>query len=484
MSIVIGTNIPAAEPDIDMDTLFSQLGFVPHSEAQDEYCHSKARFNIPTCGRRWGKSIATGHRMTHKMFVPETYNWIVGPSYKLGEKEFRIVWKDFEKLGILKHCKKANSVKQGDMRIQTPWGSVLEVMSADKPDGLLGEGLSHVVMSEAARHSKDTWEQYIEPALADLQGSADFPSTPKGYNWYHGLWMLGQEDNSPSNPERYTSEYKSWSFPSWSNPVRYPGGLKNAEINKIRATASKAYFDQEYGAMFTSYAGAIYEEWDSRVHITPHNFRSDWPNYVAFDFGFANPFVALDIQISPSDDVFVWREYYVRYMSTMDHGYALLNRDNPSQYRVDGMWGDPRGADEIAILSSIIGHVFSQDVAWKHGVEWIKRLLKVDQPGGPKLFIDPSCRNLIRQMEQLHVKEQTRAQKLGIDEFRGDGNIQHKVDDHAADALRYFIGPYFYLGAGSHLEDIYGQGYLGSESQNFYNTYKDNPFTLLDSIKL
>lgn len=478
--LVNAQNIPQAEPDIDLDSLFEQLEFKPHSEAQWDYCRSKARFNIPCCGRRWGKSIATGRRGTHKLFIPDTYNWIVSPTYKLGEKEFRVIWADFQKLGVLKYCKKAYSVKQGDMRIKTPWDSILEVVSADKPDGLLGEGLSHAIMSEAARHSMDTWQQYIEPALSDLQGSADFPSTPKGYNWYHGIWQLGQENIKASNPDRYTKEYQSWSFPSWTNPVRYPGGLKNSEILRIKATASKTYFDQEYGAMFTSYAGAIYEEWDPKIHVRQHTFNPDWPNFLVFDFGFANPTVALDIQVAPDDTVYVWREYYVRYTSTVDNGKAIKERKNPPGYHIDGMWGDPRGADEIAILSSILGHVASQDVPWKIGVEWIKRLLKVDESlHRPRLFVDPSCRNLVREMEQLHVKEQTRSQSLGLDEMRGDGNIQHKVDDHACDALRYFIGPYFGLGAGSHLSDIYGEDYNGSESQEFYNTYTaDSPFVM------
>jgi hypothetical protein len=79
-------------------------------------------------------------------------------------------------------------------------------------------------------------------------------------------------------------------------------------------------------------------------------------------------------------------------------------------------------------------------------------------------------------MQQLHVKEQTRAQRLDLNEMSGDGNIQHKVDDHAADALRYFVGPYFVLGAGSHLSDIYGQDYHTSESNEF--------FTLHNSFRL
>lgn len=455
----------SAEPNIDQKSLFDRVGFRPHSPGQQEYCSSTARFNAPCCGRRWGKSQAAGHRMTHKTFIPEAYNWIVGPTYKLGEKEFRVVYKDYEKLGLLKYCKKSYSVNQGNMRIETPWKSVLEVVSAEKPDSLLGEGLTHAVMSEAARHSRSIWEQYIEPALSDLRGSADFPSTPVGYNWYHGLWALGQSESNP--------DYKSWNFPSWENVVRYPGGYNDKELVRIRATASQTYFDQEYGAKFTSITGAIYEEWDDRIHVKQLKFNPYLPNYLAFDYGYANPFVCLDVQFGPNDEVFVWREYYKSYISTYEHGTYIKNREQPDEYNITAMWGDPSGADEAATLALMLGYVASEEVPWKHGIEAIKRLLKPGFDGFPKLYVDPSCTNLIRQMSQLHIKERSRAQKLDISEFTADGNIQHKVDDHACDALRYLIGPYYVMGAGTHLSDIYGNDYRGSESEDFIRLHSN-----------
>ena len=454
--------VPKAEPGIDMEALFKEVGFKPHSDLQWDICRSTARFTIPCCGRRWGKSLPSGHRMTFKSFVPESYNWIVGPTYSLGEKEFRVVYRDYEKLNLLKYCKKSYSVKQGDMRIETPWKSVIEVASADKPNSLQGEGLSHAIMSEAASHTRVTWEQYIEPALSDLLGTCDFPSTPKGFNWYHGLWMMGQEQGSQ------TKDYQSYHAPSWTNPVRFPGGLENEEIQRLKRVASRVYFDQEYGAKFTSIAGAIYEEFDPRIHVQSWVFDPKLPNYRAFDYGFVNPFVMLDIQVSPDDSVHIWREYYGRYQSTLEHGISIKNRENPPGYRVDGMWGDPRGADEAATLGMVIGYVASQDVSWKLGVEEIKRLLKAE-----KLTIDPSCVNTIRQLGQLHVKQAAAnsASAQDIQELKGDGNIQHKVDDHAPDALRYFIGPYFVLGANSHLADIYGKEYHNSESHDFFTLH-------------
>jgi hypothetical protein len=237
------------------------------------------------------------------------------------------------------------------------------------------------------------------------------------------------------------------------------------------AVVSKHWFDQEYGAQFTSMTGQIYEEFRETKHVIQqgdYTFQPDWPNYLAFDYGFANPFVCLDIQVDHNTTpptAYVWREYYETQRSTMDHAYYLLERENPPGYHVDGMWGDPRGADEAATLSQIMGFVGFEDIRWKRAVEILKRMLRAEPPA---IYFTTGCKNLIRQMNKLHVKEQGKNTKFDLQEQTGDGNIQHKVDDHAADALRYFIGPYFVGGGDSHLTDIYGENYKGSESEDFF----------------
>jgi hypothetical protein len=233
-------------------------------------------------------------------------------------------------------------------------------------------------------------------------------------------------------------------------------------------------------------AGVIYEEFDPTKHVitAPYVFNPRHANYLAFDYGFSNPFVCLDIQVAPDDTITVWREYYKSYMSTHEHGVYLLNRENPPGYHIDAMWGDPRGADQAATLALTIGYPAFVDTPWSLAVEETKRLLKAD-----KLFIHASCTNLIRQMTQLRVKEQARNAKQDLQELSGDGNIQHKVDDHAADALRYFIGPQYVEGAGISLAEVRGQAnnpdytpYQGSESEDFFKL--NTQVTLDDLVKL
>lgn len=447
---------------MDKAALFEEIDYEPHSDEQWAVHNSTARFRIPCCGRRWGKSKSAGHEMTAALMdleKPEGYYWIVGPTYKLGEKEFRIVFRDLvNKLKIGNRIKKQFNVNQGNMRIEMPWGTVCEVVSAEKPDSLLGEGLDGVIMSEAAAHKSETWDRFIEPALSDKRGWAIFPSTPKGFNWYQGLWQLGQLPQYP--------DYQSWRLPTWSNRVMYPGGREDPEILRIEDRASPAYFAQEYGAEFTSYEGQIYDEFDDNVHVRRIDYNPSFKNFWALDFGFSVPWVCLDIMVDSSDNVYVWREYQERFKSTYEHGMYLKDeRENPDGFHVNAIFGDGRGADEIATLQLVLGSVIGCTVGWSQGIEAVKRNLKLGQDGLPKLFIDPSCVNLIRQMKALRKPE--------VKEGRGEGREQYKNDDHGPDALRYFFSEYFVNGAGVSLVDVYGEEYRGSEADTFFQLHTE-----------
>lgn len=391
--------------------------------------------------------------MTHACFTPDSYYWICGPTYKLAEKEFRVVHSDFvHKLGFGKQLRISYNVKQGDMRIEFPWNTILECVSATNPDSLLGEGLDGVIMSEAARHSRDTWEQYIEPALSDKRGWSIFPSTPRGFNWYQGLWELGQ---SPKN-----TDYASWRLPTWINTYRFPGGFDDSELTRIRNVASPQYWGQEYAAEFTSFQGKIYEEYNRDIHVKQIDYVPEWENYWAIDFGFSAPFVCLDVMVDPEQNVYVWREHSVSYQSTFDHALTLKNRSNPDGFHVDASFADPRAADGIATLQMHFRGVVGTPVGWDLGVEAVKRWLKLQPNGSPKLFIDPSCVNLIRQMEALRKAE--------AKEGKNPSERQHDYDDHGPDALRYFFNEYFVLGASGNLSDVYDPSHLGTEAESFF----------------
>lgn len=462
--------MPRVEPNISRKALFEQLEYEPHSDYQWEIHNSPARYRIPCCGRRWGKSTWAGHEMTFKMFVPDSINWIVGPNYGLGEKEFKVVWQDFKKLGLIRHCKTAYRVNQGTMSIYFPdLNSLCMVKSAENPMSLIGEidGLDHVIMSEAAKHNRSTWEMYIQPGLMDKHGSADFPSTPQGYNWYEGLYRLGQ---NPSD-----TEYHSWRLPSWYNPVLFPGGFdpscenivdgrhydfhpctcEDELIDKFN-NVSWMFWAQEYAAEFTAFEGLIFPEFQERVHVREFEYNPSWQNWWALDFGYSDPFVCLDIMIDPFDRVYIWREYVVQHKSTYEHGHILKDRENPEGFHVDCIAADPRGADEIATLAYIIGGMAANPQGVAAGVEAMKRSMRIREDGLPGLIVHPRCTETIRSFKTIHAN----ANKAGYELTRGQW-------DHPFDAARYFFNEYYVAGGNLHLADVYS-GYRDSEAAGFF----------------
>ncbi len=368
-----------------------------------------------------------------------TRGWIVAPQYTLGEKEFRYMWDDLVvRMGLGSSIKKkAYNTRTGEMYIEMPNGSRVDVKSAEHPDGLVGEGLDWVIMSEAAKLPANIWEKYIRPALADRHGRAIFPTTPEGFNWFYELYQLGLGGND---------EWKSWQYPSWENPIVYPGGFDDLEIQSQLRTPDDPWFWQELGADFRAVVGLVFGEFEDNTHIKPWVYDPNLPNYMAFDLGYSNPFVALDIQVTPSDGIRIWREHYVREKTTADHASILNSRVDPPGYH--RLWGSSDSADPESneTLGRQVCPIIAKDEAkeWKQGIEKVKDFLA--RPGG--IQIDPSCVNTIKEFNTYKLKSPAR----NADTRTNRKEEPEKREDHAMDALRYFIMHKFVLGSDSHIE--------------------------------
>jgi hypothetical protein len=311
-------------------------------------------------------------------------------------------------------------------------------------------------MAEAAKLKLSHWEKYIRPTLSDKRGSAVFVSTPEGFNWFYDLFVRGQSQDPK------LKDWWSYKSPTWENTTIFPLGRTDPEIVEVQGTLSPEVFDQEYGAEFTSFAGRIYSEFDEGYHVlNDYSFNPNWPNFLAFDFGFRNPFVCLNIQVDPSDNIYVWEEYYERNITTPEHARRLKSW---LQWRVDGGYHDPSGPDEAASIMQTFHNTqeysnrnlmnFQMVGAandWKPGIErvkeWLKLRPKTDELGyetsekTPKLFVARNCRNTIREFNTYRVKEQSER----VLESQDPKEEPRKKDDHAMDALRYFVAGHFGL---------------------------------------
>lgn len=436
---------------VNKSAFFKKIGYTPHA-GQILFHNSMARFRLANCGRRFGKSAMVARDAEPKLMLKNKNIWIVAPTYDLGEKEFRVIWNDLilgQRLGQNKEVSKAYNKKQGNMYIKFPWGTILEVRTADHPENLVGDDLFHVIMSEAAKHRKDTWDQYIRPALADSHGTADFATTPEGFNWLYEVWMLGKDDRFP--------DYESWKFPSWMNPHVFPGGEQDPEILSMKGTMPEDAFNQEIKADFGSFVGKIYHEWDPTVHCANLQFNPAWPNFIAFDWGFTNPLAAIEFQISPDDKIYIWREHYKSYMRVERHCEELKRRTNPAGYHLELCFGDAADPDATLTVNEKFAPCLSLPEAkenWRQGIDLVSGFLNrecdQDEHGGPiyepALFVDHSCINTIKEFNNYKAPP-------GVG-GKNAAEIGFKQNDHALDAIRYGLVHIYEFGANRHLAEV------------------------------
>lgn len=416
----------------------------------------------------------SGRDLEPELFQKKKWYWIVGPTYDLAEKEFRVIWDDLiigKKLGQDKRVLKRYNKKQGDMFIELPWRTRLECRSADTPESLIGEGLDGVIMSEAAKHKAETWQRFIRPALADRKGWATFPTTPEGMNWVHKLWQFGQD---PAHPE-----YESWRFPSWFNPHVYPDGYEDEEIQEMLRTIPHEEFEQEIAADFTAFTGRIYKEFQEDTHVTDVKFNPAWPNYMAFDFGYVNPFACIEFQVAPDDTIYVWREHYKKHLINDDHIHILKNREQPEGYHVDLAFGDAADPASCMDISTKLVQCMAlpeSKTDWKEGINEVKKFLKprvstlvIDEYGTPApdrvgLYVDRSCVNTIREFNNYKAPS-----GVGGRNPKSPRETANSIDDHALDAIRYAVMHLFKLGATHRLDETVEL--MQRENVNVINTF-------------
>lgn len=450
-------------------------GAVPHV-GQEILHRNTSRFRVSVWGRRAGKSFGGATDITPNLFSKHTdgfpqIGWIVAPNYELGEREFRVLWHHMIlKLGVPMEFK-YNTKASGSMSFKTEWGAEVHVKSAEKPDkSLLGEGLSWCILAEAARLDRSIWDQYIEPSLADRNGSALFTTTPQGINWIYVMYLRGQ---SPDHPN-----WSSFQFPSWVNTYRFPGGLQfvntetgmlvpweevaanpgqkviptdesNEKLVQSWRTLSRHYFWQEYGAQFRTQAGRIYPDFDPGYHVGDYKFQRNRRNFRTIDYGTTNPFVCLDLQVDEYDNVYVWREWRRVGHTTMDN-VRWCGTPQSLGYELEAVIGDPYEPDgRLTTENEWTIPVQFVPLGVKNGIELVTRWLNFHPfgPEGemrPKLFIDQSCQAMIEEMKAYRWK-QTLDEELFVDQMfqlAGEDNPKEeplKQNDHAPDALRNFM---------------------------------------------
>lgn len=209
----------------------------PHP-GQAQVINSKARFRVMNCGRRWGKTKIAAKIIVAKARKDKQMLWWVAPTYKVVKRGYAEVLRQLPD-GVLTHepPPETNFDAGRSVILRFKNGTRMEFYSAERPEGMLGEGVDFAVLDEAAIMPSRIWNQIVSPTLMDREGGALMISTPRGRNWFYKSWLMGQE------AER--KDWQSWTFTSADNPY-----LPEGEVERMRADMPRLEFEQEVLAKF------------------------------------------------------------------------------------------------------------------------------------------------------------------------------------------------------------------------------------------
>ena len=233
-----------------------------------------------------------------------------------------------------------------------------------------------------------------------------------------------------------------------------------------KARASRQAWEAEMLCLRPRADRLVFADFDPAVHVAPAGYDPNLALYRTLDFGYANPFVCLWVQVAgerpaprrtwaskPTGgalracagpdlsgvQVRVLGEYVARERPIAEHARAMAALDRGPVART---FGDPAGWQRSDVtgtgpcqeLARLGIRVRTPHAGVLEGVELLRRLLK-PRPGGPGLVIHPSCRHLIRALEQYHWAEAGGGRLAEVPAKDGA--------DHPLDALRYLVTALF-----------------------------------------
>jgi len=320
------------------------VGYAPR-ESQLPIFTAPSRFLIVDAGRRWGKSLTGINWLLQGSCGRIGESWWLAPVYSQSKMAFRTLISAARR-GKAEAAFK--SISHSEMRVEMINGSAITFKSADNPDTLRGEGLQRVVVDEAARVSREVWEEVLRPAVSDTAGKVLFISTPKGKNWFYELWTRGFD---PAH-----ADYKSWRFPTSDNPK-----VPAADIEQARLSLPIDVFQQEYMAEFLDNNAGVFRNVDACMTSTQSGPVEGRRYVMGLDLARLTDFTVMTVLDDAGRQVYIDRFNLLDWVVQKERVFGVCRKYNARCLLDSTGIGDPIFEDLRRMGLTVEGYKFTQE---------------------------------------------------------------------------------------------------------------------------
>lgn len=353
------------------------------------------------------------------------YNaWWVAPIYASAEAlGFRRLSLMLTEMDATKQVWRANESK---LFIELANGGRIWFKGADKPDSLYGEDVFDAVIDEGTRVKESAWHA-VRSTLTQTRGTVRIIGNVKGRkNWVYKLGRSGDPDVRLHKITAYDAADA--------------GIFPREEIESAKRQLPYPVFQELYLAQAADATGGIFYAFDFNSNVRPVVYRPEAPIIVGSDFN-VNP-MAWVLGHWLGDRLEIFGELFLHNSNTRKTLDVLWDRYSHHQ----GGWkffGDASGKARHSSASfsdyqqicddarfqraGRTVHYLSANPPRKDRFESCNALFCSADQLTRRLFIDPSCENLIRDLEY-------REYKPGTNEPDDQGDM-----GHISDALGYIV---------------------------------------------
>lgn len=323
----------------------------------------------------------------------------------------------------------------GELEIVGAGHSVLLLRSLDDPERLRGTNLAWFAVDELSYAREDSWlrleARLRDPEAVHLCGFGVW--TPQGHNWLYKRFIQSPVDGYGCvQAKPFENTYVLDSTPDY--------------YSRLESSYDPKFYKQEVlGEYINSAADRVYHCFNPAVHVVKHVYDPAKPLLWGMDFN-VSPMSSVIVQEKGGKLVVI--DEIVLYRATTEE--ACQEFENRYKGHSAGLevYGDSSGNNEHTVSNTdysvvrsrllkagfrnVLFRVPNKNPAVLSRVQKVNALL-TSSLGEVRLEINPKCRELIKDMEQVMFKPESGV----VDKFRDPKRT------HTSDALGYLVWELF-----------------------------------------
>lgn len=366
--------------------------------AQGQFLADQSRYVAFVAGRNAGKTFAGSVKAYANVQRHGGLGIIAAPDFPMLEFGAKRAF-----LERLRECREPHEVHQQRGVVTIPrWDAEVRFATLETEGRVRGPNYAWGWVDEVEYVTDRAIWQALKGAIRDGQAPQLFvTTTPKGRRLVWDEWV-----------QHATPHHALYKATTRDNPfidaADYIAGLGY----------TGRFLQQEIEAEFVAFEGLVFPEW-SRERVRQVDCEG-WRTVLGVDVGTRNPTCVLTVRRAGDGRTHIERELYRRNMGAADVVAAIqaeADRTGP-----EAIYIDPSAAGYVVDLERAGYPVVKADNDRKRGVQLMATAL------ADGLTVDPSCVNLVDEIEAWHYPEGKRESDDPVKEF-----------DHAMDAWRYAV---------------------------------------------